>query len=141
MTAWFIRIRCAAFACRWQRLALPALLMVAVGCGSAPDCHLVPAHGTLLYHDKPVTMAAIQLVPVEADAMNRPSAAGMTDAAGHFILTSPPHGAGAAPGAYSAFIVGYGASSLPKRYTNPKTGLPVVVPEEGAPDLVLKLTD
>ena len=129
---WFRRVRL---------LALPALLVVASGCGGGPDYHLVPVEGTLLYRDKPVKMAAIQLVPDEANASNRPSAAGQTDADGHFMLTSPPHGPGVAPGAYRAFVVAYGASTFPQRYSNPKTGLVVIVPEQGSPDLVLTMHD
>lgn len=131
----------ALFVRRFHLSALPALLVLAGGCGSAPEYHLVPVEGTLLYRDHPVKMAAIQLVPDEDSASSRPSAAGMTDADGHFTLASPPHGAGAAPGAYKAFIAGYGASSLPQRYTNPKTGLTVVVPEEGLTELKLTLVD
>jgi hypothetical protein len=126
------------------RSGLPAialLLMWISGCSSAPDYHLVPVAGTVLYRDKPVKMVVIQLVPDGPDAKSRISAAGQTDGDGHFTLTSAPHGKGAAPGEYKAFFAGYGANTLPQRYTNPKTGLPVTIPQQGSEDLVLKLAD
>jgi hypothetical protein len=86
-------------------------------------------------------MVAIQLVPDGADATTRLSAAGLTDAEGHFTLTSPPHGDGVAPGVYKAFFAGYGANVLPQRYTNPKTSLSVTIPEQGLPELVLNLAE
>jgi hypothetical protein len=36
---------------------------------------------------------------------------------------------------------GYGVNVLPQRYTNPKTGMSVTVPEEGLADLVLNLAE
>ena len=122
-------------------LASAALLVMATGCTSAPDYHLVPASGTLLYRNKPVKMVAIQLVPDGPDANSRPSAAGQTDAEGHFTLLSPPHGEGIAPGVYKAFFAGYGVNVLPQRFTNPKTGLVVTVPEDGLADWVLKVPE
>jgi hypothetical protein len=93
--------------------------------------------------NKPVPQALVQFYPDASKGAPGFAATGQTKADGTFTLQSYPHGPGAAPGWYAVTVTlevrGAGA---PKRYAYPEqTPLRIEVKEEGAPDLLLELTD
>jgi hypothetical protein len=118
---------------------LLATLILAAGCNSAPEVHLVPAKGKVTYRGQPLKNATVQFVPEQPKGGSGPTATGRTDDSGAFTLTTEGRD-GAAPGTYRVLVMSLGPA-LPPRYSNPKTALQVTVPAEGKQDLVLALVD
>jgi hypothetical protein len=118
--------------------------LLAGGCGQGPTPpRLVPVSGRVLYKGRPVPLAAIRFVPDLSKGAQGFTATGRTEQDGTFTLQSYPHGPGAVPGAYAVTVTleGRGAG-IPGRYADAeRTLLRVEIKEQGAPDLLLRLTD
>lgn len=148
---------------RHASLVLSLLVTLAgSGCGGRPA--LVPVSGTVLFRGQPVDGAQVSLLAPGAPR----NAAGMTDGAGRFTLTTFEPGDGALPGEHKVIVskwetaAGTGRSPgrslapggenmgnyvqpkslLPARYENPEQSELRVTVESGAPmDLVIELTE
>jgi hypothetical protein len=95
-----------------------------------------------VYKSKPVGLASIEFLPDMPQGAQGFAAGGHTKQDGTFTLQTYPHGAGAAPGHYKVTITTEARGAIPHRYTDPgQTTLKVEIKEEGAPDLLLTLTD
>jgi hypothetical protein len=118
---------------RWELALLLVACVLAAGCMSKRVPKLVPVTGKLSYQGQPVKGVTVQLVADSAAGTHAPSAMGQTDAEGHFMLQSPPHGDGVAPGRYKVTLQQYtGSPQLPARYGNvAQTPLRIEVPEAG----------
>jgi hypothetical protein len=131
---------------RWARFSLPAIVVAAAalaGCQQAPPQPLAPVKGQVIYRDKPVKMATVQLVPDGAKGTHAPSANGQTDSDGSFTIQTPPYGSGAIPGHYHVTVLSYATNPfLPGKYASPaSTPLKIQVLETGDERLVLTLKD
>jgi hypothetical protein len=131
-----------------MKRSLPVVLLASVlplagmGCASSPP-KLVPAQGKLLYKGAPLPFTLVQFSPPDGNDKKALPASGTTEQDGSFKLKSYPHGDGARPGPYKVFITPYpGGPTIPSKYTAPETTtLEVTIPEQGADNLVLTLTD
>jgi hypothetical protein len=90
---------------RFNLSMLVCVVMVAglVGCGAGggTDVGAVAVSGTVTYNGSPVEGATVVFAPTGTDGK---SAAGTTDAQGHFTLTTVEAGDGAVPGAYGVTV-------------------------------------
>jgi hypothetical protein len=87
-------------------------------------------------------MASIEFLPDGPQGAQGFSAAGHTKPDGTFTLQTHPHGAGAVPGHYKVTVTTEARGAIPPRYADSgKTTAKVEIPEQGAPDLLLTLTD
>ena len=86
---------------RFSLSVLVCVVMVAglVGCDGGAGT--VDVSGTVTYKGKPVEGASVIFAPTDSGGK---SAAGTTDAQGHFTLTTLEAGDGAVPGAYAVTI-------------------------------------
>ncbi len=148
---------------RHTSLAL-SLLVTLAGSGCCGRRELVPVSGTVLFQGKPVNGAQVSLLAPGAPR----NAAGMTDGAGRFTLTTFKPGDGALPGEHRVIVSKWETvaatgrspggrrapdggnmgnyvqpkSLLPARYENPELSELRVTVESGAPmDLVIELTE
>lgn len=113
------------------------------GCSKGPARpRLVPVTGRVVYKDRPVGLASIEFLPDMPQGAQGFAAGGQTKPDGTFTLQTYPHGPGAVPGHYRVTITTEARGAIPRRYADPgETPLKVEVPEQGAPDLHLLLTD
>jgi hypothetical protein len=120
------------------------LLVYLGGCskGLTPP-RLVPVSGKLVYQNKPVPLAWLRFYPDAPQGGQGFVADGQSKQDGIFTLQTYPHGPGAVPGRYKVVItLEARGAGIPNRYADPEqTPLRVEVNEEGAPDLLLRLTD
>lgn len=125
-------------------LAIPVFL---TGCSKEPD--YVPAHGQVMYKDKPLTSGVVMFQPA-----NGPPARGQIDSDGTFQLTTIGKADGAHIGPNRVRIASRGAgkdnsgeaalgpSQIPERYNSIATsGLTVEVKSAGNEPFVFRLTD
>jgi hypothetical protein len=130
----------------YKRLAVLVLGTVAVagGCSKGPTPpRLVPVSGKIVYQNKPVALAWLRFYPDGFKEGQGFVADGQSKEDGTFTLQTYPHGPGAAPGRYKVTITleARGAGALTRYADSERTPLHVEVKEEGAPDLLLRLTD
>jgi hypothetical protein len=136
-----------------QILLMAVAAFVLSGCGSkpAPPTDLVPVEGQLLLDGKPLTGAAITLLPQDAAGK---ASAGTSDTSGNFRLSALSGDFGAKPGKYKVLVIGRPTGGyapppgpdevplsaiVPARYGLPEaTPLHIEVPPPGP--LVLRLT-
>jgi hypothetical protein len=124
-------------------LALGAVVLPG-GCSKGPTPpRLVPVSGKIVFHNKPVQLAWLRFYPDGSQEGQRFVADGQTRQNGTFTLQTYPHGPGAVPGRYKVTItLEARGAGIPARYADAEqTPLRVEVKEEGAPDLLLRLTD
>jgi hypothetical protein len=148
---------------RHASLAL-SLLVALVGSGCSNHPEVVPVSGTVLFQGEPVDGAHVSFQLPGAPR----HAAGTTDAAGRFTLTTFKPGDGALPGEHEIVVYKWESataasdspgsrqapgggkmanyvhpkSMLPARYENPKLSDLRVTVESGSPmDLVIELTE
>jgi hypothetical protein len=116
------------------------------GCGTnkgqpAPP-QLVPVSGRVVYKGKPVPMVGISFIPEEAKGVRGFQASGGTKADGTFTLQTHPYGPGAAPGRYTVTLASEARGQFPEKYGDfSQSPLKVEIKEQGAPNLLLQLTD
>lgn len=131
---------------RQSLILIPLFSMVLLaGCSSkgqpaAP--HLVPVSGRVVYKGKPVPMVAVAFLPDESKGSQGFQASGVTNANGTFTLQTHPYGPGAAPGRYTVTLASEARGQFPEKYGDfSQSPLKVEIKEQGAPDLLLQLTD
>jgi hypothetical protein len=88
-------------------------------------------------------MASIQFLPDASQRAQGFAAFGQTKPDGTFTLQTHPYGPGAAPGRYTVTVaLEARGQGIPSRYADAEqTPLRIEVKEEGAPDLLLRLSD
>jgi hypothetical protein len=95
-----------------------------------------------VYKGRPVALASIEFLPDGPQEGQGFTAGGLTKQDGTFTLQTHPHGAGAVPGHYKVTLTTEVRGAIPPRYADSgKTTAKVVIPEQGAPDFLLTLTD
>lgn len=130
--------------CRWLAFPVLCAVVIPVGCSKGPTPpRLVPVSGKLIYQNKPVPLAWLRFYPDAPQAGQGFVADGQCKQDGTFTLQTYPHGPGAVPGRYKVVItLEARGAGIPNRYADPEqTPLRVEIQEEGAPDLLLRLTD
>jgi hypothetical protein len=116
------------------------LALLLAGCQTRPSIRLVPVQGRATLGQKALGRVTIQLVPDASQGTHAPSGVGQTDEDGSFRITSPPHGAGAAPGRYKVTVTSYTGKSVPRQYADPRTTpLRIEIPPGGLENWDLKL--
>ena len=98
-----------------------------------------PVSGVLLHHGKAVSNASINFTPEKGRPAN-----GVTDAEGHFRLTTFQSGDGALAGEHLVTItyIGQDVSPIPPRYSDPrKSDLRVQIASGEEHELQLELVD
>jgi hypothetical protein len=119
-------------------------VLISSGCHKGPTPpRLVPVGGRVLYQGRPVPLAAIEFVPDSSKGVQGFAAIGQTKPDGTFSLQTYPYGSGAAPGDYVVTVtLEARGQGIPSRYADAEqTPLRIEVKEEGAPDLLLRLSD
>jgi hypothetical protein len=114
------------------------------GCTKGPTPpRLVPVSGKVLYQNKPVPLAWLRFYPDGSKEGQGFVADGQSKEDGTFTLQTYPHGPGAVPGRYKVTIaLEARGAGIPNRFADSEqTPLRVEVKDEGAPDLLLGLTD
>jgi len=104
-----------------------------LGCGGSggggedrPDTYAIS--GTVTFNGAPIEGASVTFVPVETEGK---SAAGFTDAAGHYTLTTFTAGDGAVAGQYRVKISKFGQPAAPAATaTTADSGFESAIPED-----------
>lgn len=113
--------------------------VVIVGCDSGGHPATTAVYGVLLHHGKPVSDASVNFTPQKGRSAN-----GVTDAEGHFQLTTFQPGDGALAGEHLVTItyIGNEASPIPARYSDPaRSDLRVEISKGEIHELQLELVD
>lgn len=121
------------------RAILLGALLGLVGCGGGPK--LVRVTGKAAFKGQPLTAGAVYLHPAQGNDWKGDNPSSVLQIDGSFDLRTPPHGAGAPPGAWKLTF----SPALANRIGRPKLGDPqqttltLDVPETGLKDHSLEV--
>lgn len=116
------------------------MVALTAGCSQPPALDLVPVTGKVTLNGKGVAPGSIVF---QSDRENALATTSLLQLDGSFTMRTYPHGEGARPGTYRAYLqLGGGGTPETARFTKPETTpLVIEVPAAGLTNYHIELTD